>query len=874
MKIDVDCPGCGKRYEVAESFAGKKSRCKQCGTSFRIPPPNAETGGESSRPPAVDALSRSPHIQEPARRPAEVPVPASPLIVPSGAARGTIVLNCPRCFKRYEVDAALTGKKSRCKDCKEVFTIPAPLTTPAPPPRVPAPAAKNSSPGLRNFTVIPEEVISHSDDEEFVEFQPVEEIRRAPKPVLEEEPLELTPRRLTSPKRSGRSSRRADVDTEVGVTVAGAYGALAILAFVVLAIWHAAGEPGSDRVSRVFGASLIIMYILGLLMATWANIWLLVIAFRDKIEQGLFCLLIPCYAIYYIFSRWRETRGIFAMCFAPSVVVILFALFGGLMLGVRGPATFVTELRDRLEFPDADTAPGVNSPQVAAAEQTIREYIRTMKRVTDDLSRIQPPATGVQNPAELQMHVVALQQSALQLVTAENRAKSIRLSKKDMIVLKIAIGDEMRAAIIALKQQIGRIESLPGLSGAFRDAATSLDQMLVLWEAPTEEENALVLADQSRSGSLRPNAVPRTLPVMPPGLPPVRGPLGIEIFEDHYNRLRSQYGDRAVMVVLSGLPFNSDPAKGVTKRDVEDAIDKKLKVLAPGASQSMSTGSGDRRSICVAPVDDVKALTDAIDFGKASRQASRIDVVVSKEYIASVPRLPAEPKVAIRAPEPREKEPEIPPNADPVTKSLIQLKSADMFRKKEALERLARLRPSDRLNEVLAPILPLLEHDDEDLVKHAVRVLAVWQSPEALVKLSDLANDSRVFLRWEIIKALGKYDEPKAAQALTQRLKDDGHQAEEALKSMGSVAEPPLIGLLRNPDADLRKKACEVLKFVGGAATLKAMSALPPDPEFFVRVAAQDAIKTINLRVGPPASDTPETKKGPDPPIGRTRKKS
>ena len=67
---------------------------------------------------------------------------------------------------------------------------------------------------------------------------------------------------------------------------------------------------------------------------------------------------------------------------------------------------------------------------------------------------------------------------------------------------------------------------------------------------------------------------------------------------------------------------------------------------------------------------------------------------------------------------------------------------------------------------------------------------------------------------------------------------------------MGSVAEPPLITLLRNPDADLRKKACEILKFVGGSATLKAMKAMPPDPEFFVRLAAQDAIKMINLRVG------------------------
>lgn len=289
--------------------------------------------------------------------------------------------------------------------------------------------------------------------------------------------------------------------------------------------------------------------------------------------------------------------------------------------------------------------------------------------------------------------------------------------------------------------------------------------------------------------------------------------------------MKSQYGERAVMIVLSGLPTNSDAARGVTKRDVEDAIDKRLKALAPGAAQSMSTGSGDSRSLCLAPVDDVKRLTDSIDFGKASSRGSRIDVVVSSEYIASVPRLPAEQSIAAAPRNPRALEPEAPANGDAVTKSLIQLKSPDIGRQKDALTRLMHVRPNDRAKDVLAAVLPIFENDDEDLIKHAARVVGVWQSPEAMAKLIDMVNDSRVFLRWDIIKALGKYDDAKAAEALVGRFKEDGHLVEESLKSMGPAAEPALIALLRNPDADLRKKACEVLKFVGGAATLKAMRA-------------------------------------------------
>ena len=78
----------------------------------------------------------------------------------------------------------------------------------------------------------------------------------------------------------------------------------------------------------------------------------------------------------------------------------------------------------------------------------------------------------------------------------------------------------------------------------------------------------------------------------------------------------------------------------------------------------------------------------------------------------------------------------------------------------------------------------------------------------------------------------------KAAEAIIERLKEDGHVVEDALKSMGSIAEPPLIALLRNPDADLRRKACEILKFVGTSATLKAMAKIPPDSDIGVRMAA------------------------------------
>ena len=59
MKIALDCPGCGKRYEVDASLAGKKSRCKECGNTFRIPDePAASSAAESMSRPASSTGSR------------------------------------------------------------------------------------------------------------------------------------------------------------------------------------------------------------------------------------------------------------------------------------------------------------------------------------------------------------------------------------------------------------------------------------------------------------------------------------------------------------------------------------------------------------------------------------------------------------------------------------------------------------------------------------------------------------------------------------------------------------------------------------------------------------------------------------------------
>jgi predicted Zn finger-like uncharacterized protein len=129
MLIVLDCPSCAKRYEVDAALAGKKSRCKQCGEVFRIPVPNAAVASSPTstvepRPERFSAdVSDRPQslaAAQPASQRA-IGTPASPSFSPAAPSATKVVMNCPGCHKRYEVDGALAGKKSRCKDCGEVF---------------------------------------------------------------------------------------------------------------------------------------------------------------------------------------------------------------------------------------------------------------------------------------------------------------------------------------------------------------------------------------------------------------------------------------------------------------------------------------------------------------------------------------------------------------------------------------------------------------------------------------------------------------------------------------------------------------------------------------------------------------------------------
>src|SRR5262245_29300075 len=61
-----------------------------------------------------------------------------------------IQFRCPHCRQLYEVKDDVAGKKTKCRNCKQTFTVPVAAAEPSPPPSKPASPPSTSAPAPSN----------------------------------------------------------------------------------------------------------------------------------------------------------------------------------------------------------------------------------------------------------------------------------------------------------------------------------------------------------------------------------------------------------------------------------------------------------------------------------------------------------------------------------------------------------------------------------------------------------------------------------------------------------------------------------------------------------------------------------------------------
>ncbi len=141
----------------------------------------------------------------------------------------------------------------------------------------------------------------------------------------------LRRRRAAYPKPSRTTSgsfRHRGSNPDVGFTVAGCYLALAFLVVTVFLIWQAAAQPPKARIGQIFMITVLFLHGTALLLSFAGSIWILVIAFGESLAQGLLCLLVPCYVLFYAISRWEDTKGAFALELLPVANIVAFFAIG------------------------------------------------------------------------------------------------------------------------------------------------------------------------------------------------------------------------------------------------------------------------------------------------------------------------------------------------------------------------------------------------------------------------------------------------------------------------------------------------------------------------------------------------------------------
>ena len=317
--------------------------------------------------------------------------------------------------------------------------------------------------------------------------------------------------------------------------------------------------------------------------------------------------------------------------------------------------------------------------------------------------------------------------------------------------------------------------------------------------------------------------------------------------------------DKYVELRVAGLKTNQE----------REYIAEKLNELATPKASRKATAPSAATRYALWPVDSPAIFAKKLDFGKVIRTkgkevwvvADPIDPSVIRERLAKKEADEQKRKEELEAAQQSAKlaagasgggasgpgDPEIPANADEVTRGLLMAKSSNHFKRQDGLRLLQGANFKGRDQEVFDGLKPLLLDMNIFTIRDAMIVLVRCDTANLIEFLADKLADDH--LRDEVIKAVTPMKEPKLARPLASVMRTDPWKnADKALIAIGSPAEQAVIEQLASPDQGVRQRACEILAEIGTELSSKAIRKLPADPIPWVRDAAKNALRSIQNR--------------------------
>jgi hypothetical protein len=219
-----------------------------------------------------------------------------------------IRLRCPTCEKNLLVKPELAGRLVLCPGCKTKLKVPAADAEPEAEPELeaePEPRPKR-----------PTSAISETEPEPLPR-------RRSPIDDDEDDAFdddEPRPRRRKRKKKRRRESS--------GSAFGGIDPFFIIVGAIILVALAGLG------VGLAFPPALQVVSMLGNGLTLVGGIWIIVLAFMEDTTQGILCLCVPCYGIYFAITNFDDAK--LPLCIWIAGMVVEFASLG-LMLATGQP---------------------------------------------------------------------------------------------------------------------------------------------------------------------------------------------------------------------------------------------------------------------------------------------------------------------------------------------------------------------------------------------------------------------------------------------------------------------------------------------------------------------------------------------------------
>jgi|GEM_PF-1522892 S1-C subfamily serine protease/HEAT repeat protein len=144
-----------------------------------------------------------------------------------------------------------------------------------------------------------------------------------------------------------------------------------------------------------------------------------------------------------------------------------------------------------------------------------------------------------------------------------------------------------------------------------------------------------------------------------------------------------------------------------------------------------------------------------------------------------------------------------------------------------------------------------LVSEDRQVRVDTMTALRIWGTSESVPELIGLITSKDRQTATGAMATLGAIGDQRAAVPLLDKLSDFSMQrdAQQALGKLGAPAEAAVIEKMAGVDRNTVRVLCEILKTIGGEASLKVLEEMVAGKDFFQRTYASRAIGSVRKRV-------------------------